>query len=238
MVVVFTGGTGGTKLVQGLQQVVAPENLTVIVNTGDDIEWWGLHVSPDIDSVLYGLAGLLSTAPRLGRGERHLPLPGSHEATGAAVMVQPGRSRSGDPSHAYHLAAGWEVAESGDRRARGQARHSRPRAAHVGRPRLHHARHRQRYFDISGIFRARAASSESGQGSFRGRPPCPPRSGRDRGHRSGGSNHLRAEQSGHQHRADSGSAGNPRCLATVQGPGCGGQPHRWRGVPSPARPRR
>ncbi len=59
-VVVFTGGTGGTKLVQGLQRVVAPEELTVVVNTGDDIEWWGLHVSPDIDSVLYGLSGLLS----------------------------------------------------------------------------------------------------------------------------------------------------------------------------------
>ena len=39
---------------------VAPENLTVIVNTGDDIEWWGLHVSPDIDSILYALAGSLS----------------------------------------------------------------------------------------------------------------------------------------------------------------------------------
>ncbi len=60
MIVVFTGGTGGTKLVQGLQEVVAPEELTVVVNTGDDIEWWGLHVSPDVDSVLYGLGGLLS----------------------------------------------------------------------------------------------------------------------------------------------------------------------------------
>ena len=60
MIVVFTGGTGGTKLVQGLQQVVAPDDLTVIVNTGDDLEWWGLHVSPDIDSVLYGLSDLLS----------------------------------------------------------------------------------------------------------------------------------------------------------------------------------
>jgi LPPG:FO 2-phospho-L-lactate transferase len=60
MIVVFTGGTGGTKLVQGLQQVVAPEELTVIVNTGDDVEWWGLHVSPDIDSVLYGLSDRLS----------------------------------------------------------------------------------------------------------------------------------------------------------------------------------
>ncbi len=60
MIVVFTGGTGGTKLVQGLQDIVAPGELTVIVNTGDDLEWWGLHVSPDVDSVLYGLAGLLS----------------------------------------------------------------------------------------------------------------------------------------------------------------------------------
>ena len=60
MIVVFTGGTGGAKLVQGLQQVVAAEDLTVIVNTGDDLEWWGLHVSPDIDSVLYGLSDLLS----------------------------------------------------------------------------------------------------------------------------------------------------------------------------------
>jgi LPPG:FO 2-phospho-L-lactate transferase len=60
MIVVFTGGTGGSKLVQGLQQIVKPEELTVIVNTGDDLEWWGLHVSPDIDSVLYSLADLLS----------------------------------------------------------------------------------------------------------------------------------------------------------------------------------
>ncbi|MGA8874559.1 MAG: 2-phospho-L-lactate transferase [Candidatus Korobacteraceae bacterium] len=60
MIVVFTGGTGGTKLVQGLQQIIAPEELTVVVNTGDDVEWWGLHVSPDIDSVLYGLGDLLS----------------------------------------------------------------------------------------------------------------------------------------------------------------------------------
>ena len=60
MIVVFTGGTGGTKLVQGVQEVIAPDDLTVIVNTGDDVEWWGLHISPDIDSVLYGLSGLLS----------------------------------------------------------------------------------------------------------------------------------------------------------------------------------
>ena len=61
MIVVVTGGTGGAKLIQGLHRSVPPENLTVIVNSGDDINWWGLHVSPDVDSVLYALADSLST---------------------------------------------------------------------------------------------------------------------------------------------------------------------------------
>jgi LPPG:FO 2-phospho-L-lactate transferase len=60
MIVVLSGGTGGAKLVQGLNHVVPPENLTVIGNTGDDIDWWGLHISPDVDSILYALADLLS----------------------------------------------------------------------------------------------------------------------------------------------------------------------------------
>lgn len=60
MITVLTGGTGGAKFVWGLAQVVPPEQLTVIVNTGDDLNWWGLHVSPDLDSVMYALAGKLS----------------------------------------------------------------------------------------------------------------------------------------------------------------------------------
>jgi LPPG:FO 2-phospho-L-lactate transferase len=60
MIVVITGGTGGAKFVDGLRQVVSPEELTIIVNTGDDLEWWGLYVSPDLDSITYVLAGLLS----------------------------------------------------------------------------------------------------------------------------------------------------------------------------------
>ena len=60
MIVVLTGGTGGAKFVDGLRQVIAPEEITLIVNTGDDLEWWGLYVSPDLDSITYVLAGLLS----------------------------------------------------------------------------------------------------------------------------------------------------------------------------------
>jgi LPPG:FO 2-phospho-L-lactate transferase len=60
MIVVLTGGTGGAKFIDGLRQVIAPEEITIIVNTGDDLEWWGLYVSPDMDSITYVLAGMLS----------------------------------------------------------------------------------------------------------------------------------------------------------------------------------
>ena len=57
-VTLLAGGTGGAKLAHGFQQVLAPGELTVIVNVADDAELFGLHVSPDIDTVLYTLAGL------------------------------------------------------------------------------------------------------------------------------------------------------------------------------------
>lgn len=61
MITVLTGGTGGAKFVDGLRQSIPPEELTIIVNTGDDHEWWGLYVSPDVDSIVYVLSGLLSS---------------------------------------------------------------------------------------------------------------------------------------------------------------------------------
>jgi LPPG:FO 2-phospho-L-lactate transferase len=60
MIAVLTGGTGGAKFVDGLRQLVPAEELTVIVNTGDDLLWWGLYVSPDLDSITYTLTGKLS----------------------------------------------------------------------------------------------------------------------------------------------------------------------------------
>ncbi len=60
MITVLTGGTGGAKFIEGLAQVVPPEQITVIVNMGDDLLWWGLQVCPDLDSVTYALAGMLS----------------------------------------------------------------------------------------------------------------------------------------------------------------------------------
>ena len=65
-VLAIAGGVGGAKLAVGLARVLAPEDLTVVVNTGDDEIFHGLHVSPDLDSVTYALAGL--TNPDTGWG--------------------------------------------------------------------------------------------------------------------------------------------------------------------------
>lgn len=65
-VVVLTGGVGGAKLVLGLTQVMPPEDITAIVNTGDDFSHLGLWVSPDLDTLLYTLAGKAN--PTLGWG--------------------------------------------------------------------------------------------------------------------------------------------------------------------------
>jgi LPPG:FO 2-phospho-L-lactate transferase len=56
VVVVLAGGTGGAKLARGLLDVVGPGELAVIANTGDDVEVYGVHVSPDPDLVTYWLA--------------------------------------------------------------------------------------------------------------------------------------------------------------------------------------
>jgi LPPG:FO 2-phospho-L-lactate transferase len=58
MIVVLAGGAGGTaKFLRGLVKAMPPQDLTVIVNTADDIELLGLYVSPDVDSIMYTLAG-------------------------------------------------------------------------------------------------------------------------------------------------------------------------------------
>jgi LPPG:FO 2-phospho-L-lactate transferase len=55
----LAGGTGAAKLLRGLGRVLDPRDLTVVVNTGDDTLIWGLHVSPDLDTVCYTLGGVI-----------------------------------------------------------------------------------------------------------------------------------------------------------------------------------
>ena len=66
-VVVLTGGVGGAKLVLGLAQILSAEKITAIVNTGDDFQHFGLHISPDIDTLLYTLSGRANIAQGWGR---------------------------------------------------------------------------------------------------------------------------------------------------------------------------
>jgi LPPG:FO 2-phospho-L-lactate transferase len=66
-VVVLSGGGGGARFTRGLQDALGAGELTVVGNVGDDVEILGLHVSPDLDSILYLLAGLLDEERGWGR---------------------------------------------------------------------------------------------------------------------------------------------------------------------------
>jgi LPPG:FO 2-phospho-L-lactate transferase len=68
-VAVLSGGVGGARFVQGLVEAVTPADVTVIGNVGDDVEVLGLHVSPDLDSILYALAGLNDEERGWGRAD-------------------------------------------------------------------------------------------------------------------------------------------------------------------------
>ena len=98
MIVVLTGGTGGAKFVDGLRQVVPARDLTLITNTGDDLEWWGLNVSPDLDSITYVLAGLLSKERSWGvKGDTFFCLQAMGE------LAEPIWFHTGDRDLAVHL---------------------------------------------------------------------------------------------------------------------------------------
>ena len=68
-IVVLTGGVGGAKLVLGLAETLDPSDVTAIVNTGDDFRHLGLHVSPDVDTLLYTLSGKANPLQGWGRAD-------------------------------------------------------------------------------------------------------------------------------------------------------------------------
>lgn len=68
-VVALAGGVGGARLADGLAQILPPDDLTIIVNTGDDFEHFGLYICPDIDTVCYTLAGVVNPVTGWGRSE-------------------------------------------------------------------------------------------------------------------------------------------------------------------------
>lgn len=94
----LAGGVGGAKLADGLAQILPPERLTVIVNTGDDFVHWGLDISPDLDTVCYTLAGLANPVTGWGRKDETWNVLEEMTRLGAPAWF-----RLGDRDLATHL---------------------------------------------------------------------------------------------------------------------------------------
>jgi LPPG:FO 2-phospho-L-lactate transferase len=97
-IAVLAGGVGGARLASGFYQTLAPEDLSVIVNTGDDFEHLGLRICPDLDTVTYTLAGLANRDTGWGLAEDTFEALGALERVGG-----PSWFRLGDRDLATHL---------------------------------------------------------------------------------------------------------------------------------------
>jgi LPPG:FO 2-phospho-L-lactate transferase len=95
----LAGGIGAGKFLRGLVRIVQPQDVTVIVNTGDDVQMHGLHVSPDLDSVTYWLAGVMDRERGWGRRDE------TFRATEELGRFDPGQAwfSLGDLDLATHL---------------------------------------------------------------------------------------------------------------------------------------
>ena len=97
-IVALAGGVGGAKLAYGLAQNLTPEDLTVIVNTGDDFEHYGLYICPDLDTVCYTLAGLSNPETGWGRVDETW-----NAIRNASRLGGPGWFNLGDQDMGTHL---------------------------------------------------------------------------------------------------------------------------------------
>ena len=97
-VTVLSGGVGGARFLRGLVDVVDPAEVTVVGNVGDDVQILGMHVSPDLDSILYTLAGLADEERGWGRADETWNALGTAEALGGDAWF-----RLGDRDLGLHL---------------------------------------------------------------------------------------------------------------------------------------
>jgi LPPG:FO 2-phospho-L-lactate transferase len=116
----LAGGTGAAKLLRGLAACADPAALTIIGNTGDDAEIWGLHVSPDLDSVMYALAGVLDTGRGWGRANETFHCLAAIASFGAPTWFGLGdRDLATHIARTQALAAGRSLSGITDSLARG-----------------------------------------------------------------------------------------------------------------------
>jgi LPPG:FO 2-phospho-L-lactate transferase len=105
-VVALCGGVGGAKLAHGLAMALPPQELTIAVNTGDDFQHLGLHVSPDLDSVMYALAGLSDPERGWGRRDETWTFMRALAGLGGESWF-----RLGDGDLATHVERTWRLAQ-------------------------------------------------------------------------------------------------------------------------------
>jgi LPPG:FO 2-phospho-L-lactate transferase len=111
MILALAGGVGGAKLADGLAQILPPDELVVAVNTGDDFEHLGLHVSPDLDTVMYTLAGLNNLDTGWGRAGETWHFMAALGALGGATWFNLGdRDLATHVERTRRLAAGETLA--------------------------------------------------------------------------------------------------------------------------------
>ena len=95
---ILAGGTGGAKLAAALQPLLPPGHLTIVANTADDDEFWGHLVSPDLDAVIYRLAGVFNDAAGYGMKDDTF-----HVLDALVRLGEPGWFRIGDKDFATHV---------------------------------------------------------------------------------------------------------------------------------------
>ncbi|HXV82204.1 MAG TPA: 2-phospho-L-lactate transferase, partial [Candidatus Binatia bacterium] len=116
MWVVLTGGTGGAKLIEGLIREVDPAELTIICNTADDFVLHGLNISPDIDTIMYTLAGLSDSTKGWGIQDDSFTVLAQLEKLGGQTWFKLGdRDIATHITRTRFLRAGLTLAEITDR---------------------------------------------------------------------------------------------------------------------------
>lgn len=104
-VVALCGGVGGAKLAHGLALALAPQSLSIVVNTGDDFQHLGLRIAPDLDSVMYALAGVSDPVRGWGRRDETWTFMEALRGLGAESWFQ-----LGDADLAVHVERTWRLA--------------------------------------------------------------------------------------------------------------------------------
>lgn len=112
-VVALCGGVGGAKLALGLYRVLPPDSLTIIVNTGDDFDHLGLRICPDLDTVLYTLAGIEHPEQGWGRRDETWTMMRTIGTLGEATWFKLG---DGDAAlhivRTHRLRNGWSLSDT------------------------------------------------------------------------------------------------------------------------------